>query len=49
MRADTQTELTHLRKLVATLQAALLQSRQENALLRQKVDCARAPRLRREQ
>jgi transposase len=38
MRADTQTELTQLRELVATLQAALLQSRQENALLRQKVD-----------
>lgn len=38
MRAEPQTELTQLRELVATLQAALLQSRQENALLRQKVD-----------
>lgn len=38
MRAHSQTELTQLRDLVATLQAALEQSRQENALLRQKVD-----------
>jgi hypothetical protein len=38
MRADSQTELTQLRALVATLQAALEQSRQENVLLRQKVD-----------
>jgi transposase len=38
MRAEPQTELTQLRELVATLQAALEQSRQENALLRQKVD-----------
>jgi transposase len=38
MRAQPQTELTRLRELVATLQAALEQSRQENALLRQKVD-----------
>jgi transposase len=38
MRAESQTELTQLRELVATLQAALEQSRQENALLRQKVD-----------
>jgi len=38
MRAEPQTELTQLRELVATLQAALEQSHQENALLRQKVD-----------
>jgi len=38
MRAEPQKELTQLRELVATLQAALEQSRQENALLRQKVD-----------
>ena len=30
MRAQPQTELTQLRELVATLQAALEQSRQEN-------------------
>lgn len=38
MRADPQTELTELRELVSTLQAALLASQTENALLRQKVD-----------
>ena len=38
MRADSHNELNLLREQVATLQAALEQSRQENALLRQKVD-----------
>jgi transposase len=38
MRADLQSELNLLREQVAALQAALEQSRQENAFLRQKVD-----------
>ena len=38
MHADTNSELNLLREQVATLQAALLQSRRENAFLRQKVD-----------
>jgi transposase len=38
MRADSQSELTQLRELVSTLQAALEASQTENALLRQKVD-----------
>ena len=38
MRADSPTELSQLRERVVTLEAALEDSRKENALLRQKID-----------